>query len=267
MLDARSVTVADPRREARWLLAAAWGWSELQLLTEPSAVVPHDVAARFEDWIERRARGEPAHHLSGSCPFSGRELAVDDRVLIPRPETEWLVAEALAAPLPDRALVVDVGAGSGCIAVTLACERPRWQVWATERSPAALALARHNARRHRASVRLVGCDLLVPLAGWFDLVVANLPYVPSAKLSSLSPEVQREPVVALDGGPDGLGIVRRLLRQLEGRLSVGAVVLLEIGEGQAEGVEREAARSGLLPWRRVQDLGGVDRVLGLRAAS
>lgn len=192
---------------------------------------------------------------------------MDDRVLIPRPETEWLVAEALAAPLPDHAVVVDVGAGSGCIAATLACERPCWQVWATDRSPAALALASRNTRRHCAPVRLVGCDLLVPLAGSFDLVTANLPYVPSAELTSLPPEVQREPVLALDGGPDGLDIVRRLLLQLEGRLTTGAIVLLEVGACQADAVEREAARSGLAPWRRVQDLGGVDRVLGLRAAS
>jgi release factor glutamine methyltransferase len=254
----------DAAREARWLLAAAWGCSEVRLVTEPAAEVPQEVAARFEAWIERRRRGAPAHHLKGVCAFAGREFAVDERALIPRPETEWLVHEALAAPVADGAAAVDVGVGSGCIAVTLACERPGWQVWAVDRSLAALALAERNSRRHGAAVGLVAGDLIAPLRGPFALVTANLPYVPTATLARLSPEVRHEPAEALDGGTDGLDVIRRLLGQLLGRLTNGAVVLLEVGEDQAGAVEREARRVGLRPWRRATDLGGVDRVVGLR---
>ena len=125
----------DPRREAMWLLAAAWGVEQSALRLHPERKVPEDVERQFLDWLERRAGGEPAHHLTGTCPFWGREFEVISSVLVPRPETELIVEAALALPLSGTAQVIDIGTGSGCIAVTLAAERPSWDVFAVDRSP------------------------------------------------------------------------------------------------------------------------------------
>ena len=254
----------EPRREARWLLAAAWGVSESRLLTGPSTVVPEAVVRQFEGWLTRRAAGEPAHHLTGVCPFAGREFEVDEHVLIPRPETEWLVEAALEAPVVHDATVLDVGVGSGCVAVTLACERPGWRVFAVDRSVSALGVARRNVSRHGVAVRLLAGDLAAAVAGPFDLVTANLPYIPSAVVDQLSVEVRHEPRQALDGGPSGTGLIVQLLDQLHDRLRSGAVVVLEVGEDQAGEVERAGRRAGLEPWRRTTDFGGVERIVGLR---
>lgn len=257
--------IPDPRREAIWLLARAWGRSETWVRLDPTAPVPEDVAARYLQWIERRRAGEPAHRLTGTCPFWGREFLVTPDVLIPRPETEFLVEAALALPLPPGARALDVGTGSGCLAVTLAAERPRWRVTATDRSAPALAVAAGNALRHRVSVHLVLCDLASSVRGPFELVVANLPYIPTEALSRLPEEVRHDPREALDGGFDGLKLVRRLVADLPRLLAPGGSALLELGEGQAEAVESMASARGLVPAGRIRDLGRCDRIVHLRA--
>jgi release factor glutamine methyltransferase len=256
--------IPDPRREAGWLLAAAWGVEEITLRLHPEREVPSEVAERYRGWIRRRAAGEPAHHLTGSCPFWGREFLITPEVLVPRPETELLVETALELPLSATARVLDVGTGSGCIAVSLAAERPQWRVFAVDRSHLALTVARRNIERHGVEVELFLGDLASAAAPPWDLVVANLPYIPSADLGRLPTEVHHDPSTALDGGADGLDLVRAFLADLPRLLRVCGGAVLEIGENQADPVTTVAAGAGLAVARRVRDAGGCERVVVLQ---
>ncbi len=253
----------DPRREASWLLSRAWDKPELALRLEPDAEVPPAVLVRYEEWLERRAAGVPAHHLTGLCPFWGRDFLVSPAVLVPRPETELVVVAAKELALPTASRVLDLGTGSGCIAVSVAAERPDWRVTASDLSLAALAVAAANVRRHRVTVELVAADLAAPFAGAFDLVTANLPYIPAGLLASLSTEVQHDPILALDGGADGLNLVRRLLSDLPRLLVSGGHTVLELGEQQASAVADLARRHGLGEVRRLRDAADCERVLVL----
>ncbi|MGD8439487.1 MAG: peptide chain release factor N(5)-glutamine methyltransferase [Holophagae bacterium] len=256
--------IPDPPREARWLLARAWGVDEVSLRIHPEREVPAEVEARYRRWLERRAAGEPAHHLTGSCPFYGREFAVSPAVLVPRPETELLVQVALELPISPTARVLDVGTGSGCIAVTLAAERPRWRVEAVDRSAVALEVARANAARYGAEVRFHEGDLTESFEPPWDLVVANLPYIPTGALAGLPREVGRDPTGALDGGADGLVLVRRLVADLPRLLRVCGAAVLELGDDQADDVAELAVAAGLGVARRITDAGGCERIVALQ---
>jgi len=250
-----------PRREAGWLLSRAMGVDETWLRIHPEAPVSDDVIASYRAWLLRRATGEPAHHLTGRCSFWGRSFEVSPAVLVPRPETELLVRVVLELPAPDTARVVDVGTGSGAIAITLAAQRRRWRVAAVDRSAAALQVARRNAERHDVSVPMWLGDLTSAVDPPMDLVVANLPYVPTGRLADLSREVGHDPVDALDGGPDGLDAVRRLLGDVPRLLRPCGGVILELGEDQADDVAEIATGCGLAVARRIRDLAGCDRVV------
>ncbi len=256
--------IPDPRREARWLLAHAWGVEEAWLVSNPGGSVPAPVLARYRAWIERRARGEPAHHLTGTCTFWGRRFAVSAAVLIPRPETELLIEAALSLDLPSTARVLDAGTGSGCLAVTLALEWPSWEVVAVDISCEAARVASRNAATLGACVRVVCGDLSAALAPGFGLVAANLPYIPTNMLGTLPVEVQHDPRRALDGGHDGLTLVRRLINDLPRILAPGGWALLELGEEQSSEAVRLAGQAGLVAVRTVRDLGGCERILLLR---
>lgn len=256
--------IPDPRREAIWLLARAWGVEEITLRLHPEREVPAAVAERYRGWLERRAAGEPAHHLTGSCEFWGRDFAVSPAVLVPRPETELLVQVALNLPLSPTARVLDVGTGSGCIAVTLAAERPKWRVSAIDPSAAALEIAGANAERYHVRVELIEGDLTSPVAPPWDLIAANLPYIPSADLASLPMEVSHDPVSALDGGVDGLDLVRRLIADLPRILRPCGGAVLELGENQADAVAKIGAAAGLGVARRIKDPGGCERIVVLQ---
>jgi release factor glutamine methyltransferase len=199
-----------------------------------------------DEALRRRAAGEPLQYIRGRCDFYGREFLVDDRVLIPRPETEILVEQAILRA-PRGACVADVGTGSGCIAVTLALERPDLRVIATDVSIAALAVAKRNRDRLSARVAFVACDLLAAVNA-IDLIVSNPPYIPSADITTLQTEVKdHEPRNALTPGPRGTEIIDRLLA-----LKIPAI--LEIGYGQDD-LLRDRVDAV------VNDLAGIPRVV------
>jgi release factor glutamine methyltransferase len=222
--------------------------------------------------IRRRGEGEPVAHLTGSREFWSRPFTVTPDVLVPRPETELLVERALALPGGrDRPLrILDLGTGSGAIAVTLAAELPAAEVTAVDVSPAALLVAERNAIAAgvAARVRLVASDWTAALdpEARFDLVVSNPPYVPSAEIAGLAPEVQREPRLALDGGVDGLDAYRRLVAEAARVVLPGGTLLCEVGAGQAPAVEALLAAAGFTAVGSFADLAGIARVVGGSAA-
>lgn len=181
-----------------------------------------------------RGGGQPLQHLLGTAEFFGREFLCDPRALIPRPETEQLV-EFVLERLPDKEIrILDVGTGSGIIGITMALERPGTHVTGVDLSGQALELASENATKLSANVDFLSADLLPPGLEPFDAILANLPYIPGSEIPGLSREVQKDPVSALDGGPDGTGIIRRLIQSAPAALAPGGLIALEIGTGQHE---------------------------------
>ena len=257
----------DARLEAEMLLRTALGLTRAQLYARLTDDAPPAALHRFHALLDRRLAHEPVSYLRGYKEFYGLEFRTDRRALIPRPETELLVELALAAARHrDPALAIaDVGTGCGCIAVALAAHLPGATVYATDVSPAALDLARENAARHNLAGRItfLAGDLLAPLPTPVDLIVANLPYVSAAELAALPPDIAGyEPLTALDGGPDGLQLIRRLLTMAPAHLQPGGAALLEIGWRQGEAAVALAREH--FPAVRVtrhQDYGGRDRAV------
>ena len=263
-LEAAGIEAA--RREAEWLLAARLGVDRFRLHLEPTRRLSASAAAAFLDLIERRAAREPLQYLIGWEEFHGVRLALTPDVLVPRPETEGLVAWAIEL-LADRPqpVVADLGTGSGAIACAVARAVPRAEVLAVEQSSGALAVASRNVRELGLSgrVRLLAGDLFAPLGsllGSLDLVVSNPPYLPSAVIPSLPPEVSRhEPRAALDGGPDGLAVIRRLVQGAPAMLRPRGWLLMEIGEEQAGPIASLMAAEGFAGIQARRDLNGVER--------
>lgn len=249
--------------DARLLLAHAVGHGK-PLELEPTAAVPADVRSTFDQLWEKRISGVPVQHLVGEWDFFGRPFRVDSRALVPRPETELLIETALAAA-PCAARVIDVGTGSGILAVTWLLERPASRAVALDASVEALTLARANALRHGVAGRLnlVASDWTSALSegARFDLAISNPPYLALAEAAGLSPTVRdHDPARALFAGEDGLDAVRRLLDGLPPLLCRDAPFVFEIGAGQWQAVEREVARRhGWRIERVVPDLAGIPR--------
>jgi release factor glutamine methyltransferase len=239
--------IDSPGREATRLLGLLTGLSEAALLAADDRAAAPELEQRYRILVTRRAGGEPMAYLVGHREFFGRRFGVDRHVLIPRPETEHLVEIALGLPLPESARVLDVGTGSGAIAVTLAAERPGWRLVATDRSLGALALARANAARHGVGARVsaLAADLLAGLdLGRFDLLVSNPPYVDPAELAGLPRDVRDwEPVAALVSPGGGTRVAERLLAEAKA-LAPGAFVALEHGASQRAELLAAAQRLG-----------------------
>lgn len=257
--------------DAQVLLAHVIGSSRAWVLAHPEACLTEEQNADVERLMARLEQGEPLPYVLGTWEFYGLAFAVSPAALIPRPETELMVETALAwlRSHPGRRLAAEVGTGSGCVAVALAKNCPDVRVVASDLSWDALELAQRNVSRHGVMDRvgLVQADLLAPSARGYDLICANLPYIPSDQLRSL--RVSRwEPRQALDGGEDGLAQIRRLLRQAPEMLAGGGLALLEIEERQGERAEALARRA--FPEAKVRllkDLAGRDRLLRIVAAS
>lgn len=253
--------------DAQLLMAEVLGESRAHVLAHPEKSLTDAQASAFAALVARRALGEPVAYLLGRRAWYDREFVVSPAVLIPRPETELLLEAALAlvAAHDDKRLtVVDVGTGSGVLAVTFAALVPQARVYAVDLSPTALAVARHNAALHQANVIFFEGDLLAPLIEQeitVDLILANLPYITSDEVPAL--EVSRyEPTLALDGGADGLALIRRLLTQVPQVARRDACVLLEIGAGQGEAA-RAAVETALPGWAAQvkPDYAGHDRIV------
>ena len=255
----------SPRLTAELLLAHVLHISRVRLYIDLDRPLEASELAAYRGLIARRGAGEPTSYLTGTREFYGRPFAVDARVLVPRPETELLVEAVLqVVPRDAAARVLDLCTGSGCVGVTIALERPSVRVLATDASPEAVEVARANAATLGAADRFEARlgDLVAPVEGElpFDVVVANPPYIPRGELPTLPAEVRREPQLALDGGPDGLDVVRRIATAAPVRLVPGGLLAMEIGDGQGPAVHSLLEAAGYGSVRIERDLARHDRL-------
>lgn len=250
------------RLDAELLLAHALGADRTALVLDPARAVEGEAIRTFQDLVRRRSAGrEPVAYLLGTKGFRHIDLAVDPRVLVPRPETEMLVEVGLE--LPAGARVVDVGTGSGAVALALKHERPDLAVVGSDVSADALAVARANRDRLGLDVELVEADLLDGLAGPLDAILSNPPYVAERDRASLPPDVARhEPPGALFAGADGLDVLRRLAPQAAA--TDAALVAVEVGAGQADAVAGLLHAAGFTDTQARRDLAGIERVVVAR---
>lgn len=252
--------VEDARLNAEHLLAHALGKKKrLDLYLEFDRPLSESDRAPLRDLVRQRGQGVPLQHLLGTAEFHGRVFKCDARALVPRPETEQLVELAQSKIQNPKSKILDVGTGSGVIAITLALALPEAAVIAIDASPDALALAQENAAALGAVVTFVLGDLLPDEPSTFDLIAANLPYIPSREIAELSREVRRDPSAALDGGADGLDLVRRLIEQGVTRLAPDGKMFLEIGHDQAARVAEIFATHGYRDIAIHRDYPGVER--------
>jgi release factor glutamine methyltransferase len=252
--------VESPRLNAEHLLAHVMGLKRMDLYLQFDRPLGESERAPLRDLIRKRGTGIPLQHLLGTVEFCGRTFKSDSRALIPRPETEQLVERALT--YANLSSILDVATGSGVIPLTLALERPESTVSATDLSPEALTLARENAALLGVNrIAFQEADLIPENFGTFDLITANLPYIPSAEISMLSREVQNDPLLALDGGADGLDLVRRLSPVAHDHLNPGGHLLLEIGKGQSEQVMTCLAGHNYRDITALPDYQGIPRFI------
>ena len=256
--------VDNARLEAEWMLCAATGLDRVGLYLNFEKPLNDAELADYRAMVARRAKREPLQHILGTQEFCGLEFEVTPDVLIPRHDTETLVNEAVSR-MPGARSILDIGTGSGCIAVALARQFPAAVVTATDISEAALAVARRNAEKHGVAIEFLLGSLFVPLDGCrFDLIVSNPPYIPTHDIDGLEPEVRDfDPHGALDGGADGLDFYRSLIPVAEEHVNPDGWLLLEVGLGQADDVSKLYRETGGYgqPFT-VLDHGGIERVVG-----
>ena len=265
-----SANIPDARLEAEVLVMNVMRMARQSIFAEQEADVSAQQQADLDELLERRFSREPLAYILGQREFYGISVMVTPAVLIPRPETEGLVEHALFMALmgmeSTELTIADVGTGSGAIAINLAIHLPAAKIFAVDLTDEVLDVASYNIRAHGVSdrVSLAIGDLLDAVPEPVDLIVANLPYIPTDRMPTLQPEVQKEPALALDGGPDGLDLVRRLLTQAEDKLKDHGIILLELDPEQIPVVQDLASK--LFPEGATsveQDLAGLDRILAI----
>ncbi len=253
--------------EAELLLTDILGCSRTELCLQKRKQLGPDLGMRMAGVLQRRFKGEPFQYIMGNTEFMGMLFAVTPQVLIPRPETELLVEKVIML-FRESGLkrIIDVGTGSGCIAISLAKMLPDARVTGTDISASALAVAEENAARHRVSVRFARADLFLPeQAARFDCVVSNPPYIAAADIDVLQPEVRREPRHALDGGKDGLDFYRRIIAQAPDHLTRGGYLVMEMGYGQSDAIKTIFMHAGKYTVQEViNDYAGIERVIVAR---
>jgi release factor glutamine methyltransferase len=251
--------VASPRLTIELMLVELLQKKRMQLYLEFDQTIPDAALDKLRPLVKRRADGEPLEYVLGVTTFAGRRFTITPDVLIPRPETEIMLEEAIKRIDPAGLPVLDVGTGSGILAVSLAAKFPVHAIVAVDVSPAALAIARGNAEG-LGKIQFVESDLMASTAlpPKFQVIVANLPYIPTGDLAGLQREVQREPRLALDGGADGLDLVRRLIEQSAGRAKH---LLLELGDGQADAAKTLCLRAGYALIHILPDFTQRERIL------
>lgn len=254
--------IEDARRNMQMLVAHQLGCTRMDLYLRFDQPIDEDRLAPLREALRKRGEGVPLQHLLGTVFFHRREFKTDARALIPRPETEelaeWLVKNA---KLPDAPEILDMGCGTGVLGLTLAAEIANSHATLADLSPDALSLARENAAALEiANADFVESDLFSALDGrTFDLIVANLPYVPENDRPTLAKELAHDPDLALFGGTDGLDVIRRFVPQAAGRLNPGGWIALEIGIGQADEVEALLRAASLTDVLTLKDLSGIPR--------
>src|SRR5436190_5409358 len=255
--------VESPRLNAEHLLAHTLKRKRIELYLEFERELTEEELAPLRDLVRRRGQGEPLQHLLGTVEFAGQTFICDKRALVPRPETEQLV-EFLQSRIENReSKILDVGTGSGVIALSLAAKFPEAKITATDISEDALALARENADRLglTSRVEFLNADLLTYGTHVYDVIVANLPYVAAGERGTLSREVLHDPEGALFGGERGDEIVRRLIEAAPGQLAPGGLLALELGLGQADDLAAFMAKKNYHDIRTERDYAGVIRFL------
>lgn len=257
--------VENARLESEWMLASVTGLDRMGLYVNFDKPLTDAELAGFRGMVARRGKREPLQYILGSQEFCGLQFAVTPAVLIPRHDTAVLV-EAALEKAADAQSVLDIGTGSGCIAVTLAKNLPGSAVTAVDISAEVLAIARLNAENNRVSVEFAEGSIFEPVADrLFDLIVSNPPYIPTVDIAALQPEVgEFEPLRALDGGADGLDFYRMIVSHAPKHLNPGGWLILEVGINQSEPVRELLASTGFLSLFTSKDAGGIDRVVGGR---
>jgi release factor glutamine methyltransferase len=260
--------ITSARLDAELLATRAFSRTRVELYTHFDQPLGDPELAAYRNLVQRRMAGESVAYILGRKEFWSLDLEVDARVLVPRPDTETLVEQSLellkAMPASERALrVADIGTGSGALALAVKKERLADEVFALDISPDALEVARGNASRLGFEVTFLQGDLVAPLAGLdrFDLIASNPPYIPSRDIAGLSPEVRHEPMLALDGGEDGLSLVRRLASDARKVLASGGWLAMEIGAGQAVAAMEILRGQGYTGIGARRDLAGIERVV------
>jgi len=266
--DLKKRGVTTSRLDAELIVAQALKIDRIKILIEGSRELSPEELESIRALVKRRRSFEPIAYLRGEREFYGRPFRVDKRVLVPRPDTETLVEVALQrlAGHDLGARVIDLCTGSGCIAITLKCERPTLTIDATDLSPDAIAVARDNAQRLGAvwNVRFAVGDLFAPIEPGrrYDLIVANPPYIATGEIPTLQPDIKdHEPRLALDGGSDGLVVVRRIVEEAPAHLRPGGALALEIGSDEGAAVRELLEKQGWTDVRTARDYGGNERVV------